>query len=155
MDFKYYYENKCRPQVQEITTQYGPIAIVWFDTPGRIPRQYVEELVAIVHKNQPNALVSGRAGYGLAESFYQLGRFSDSLMHFNRLFHRLPENTQLWWKAFIREIQCRRALEQDPVLLYKLIEQKRVFFPELGGAERRGELQQLQRELRAGVGDSR
>ncbi len=67
VDFKYYYENKCRPQVEEITTQYGPIAIVWFDTPGRIPREYVEELVDIVHRNQPKALVSGRAGYGLGD----------------------------------------------------------------------------------------
>jgi alpha-L-fucosidase len=50
VDFKYYYENKCRSQVEEITTQYGPIAIVWFDTPGRIPREYVEELVQIVRK---------------------------------------------------------------------------------------------------------
>ena len=67
VDFKHYYENKCRPQVEEITTQYGPIAIVWFDTPGRIPREYVEELVQIVRKNQPKALVSGRAGYGLGD----------------------------------------------------------------------------------------
>jgi len=67
VDFKYYYENKCRPQVEEITTQYGPIAIVWFDTPGRIPREYVEELVQIVRKNQPKALVSGRAGYELGD----------------------------------------------------------------------------------------
>ncbi len=67
VDFKYYYENKCRPQVEEITTQYGPIAIVWFDTPGRIPREYVEELVQIVRKNQPKAFVSGRAGYGLGD----------------------------------------------------------------------------------------
>ena len=67
VEFKYYYENKCREQVEEITTQYGPIAIVWFDTPGRIPREYVEELVKIVRKNQPQALVSGRAGYGLGD----------------------------------------------------------------------------------------
>ena len=67
VDFKYYYENKCRPQVEEITTQYGLIAIVWFDTPGRIPREYVEELVQIVRRNQPKALVSGRAGYGLGD----------------------------------------------------------------------------------------
>jgi len=67
VDFTYYYENKCRPQVEEITTQYGPIGIVWFDTPGRIPREYVEELVQIVRKNQPQALVSGRAGYGLGD----------------------------------------------------------------------------------------
>jgi alpha-L-fucosidase len=64
VDFKYYYENKCRPQVEEITTQYGPIAIVWFDTPGRIPREYVEELVQIVRKNQPKALVSGGGNVG-------------------------------------------------------------------------------------------
>lgn len=67
VDFSYYYENKCRPQVEEITSQYGPIAIVWFDTPGRIPRAYVEELVQIVRKNQPQALISGRAGYGLGD----------------------------------------------------------------------------------------
>ena len=67
VEFKHYYENKCREQVEEITTQYGPIAIVWFDTPGRIPREYVEELVQIVRKNQPKALVSGRAGYGLGD----------------------------------------------------------------------------------------
>ena len=67
VDFKYYYENKCRPQVEEITTQYGPIAIVWFDTPGRIPREYVEDLVQIVRRNQPKALVSGRAGYGVGD----------------------------------------------------------------------------------------
>ncbi len=67
VDFKYYYENKCRPQVEEITSQYGLIAIVWFDTPGRIPREYVEELVQIVRKNQPEALVSGRAGYELGD----------------------------------------------------------------------------------------
>jgi alpha-L-fucosidase len=67
VDFKHYYENKCRAQVEEITTNYGPIDIVWFDTPGRIPREFVEELVDIVHKNQPNALVSGRAGYGLGD----------------------------------------------------------------------------------------
>lgn len=66
-DFKYYYENKCRPQVEEITTKYGPIELVWFDTPGRIPKEYVEELVAIVRRNQPNALISGRAGHGLGD----------------------------------------------------------------------------------------
>lgn len=66
-DFTYYYKNKCRAQVEEITSQYGPIAIVWFDTPGNIPEKFVKELVAITRKNQPNALVSGRAGYGLGD----------------------------------------------------------------------------------------
>ncbi len=65
--FDDYFVKKCRPQVEEITSQYGPIEIVWFDTPGNMPKRYVEELVAIVRRNQPNALVSGRAGHGLGD----------------------------------------------------------------------------------------
>ena len=65
--FDDYFVNKCLPQVEEITSQYGPIEIVWFDTPGKMPKEYVEQLVAVVRKNQPNALVSGRAGHDLGD----------------------------------------------------------------------------------------
>lgn len=65
--FDDYFAGKCLPQVEEITFNYGPIEVVWFDTPGKMPRKYVEELVAVVRRNQPNALVSGRAGYGLGD----------------------------------------------------------------------------------------
>lgn len=65
--FKDYYEKKCLPQVEEITSEYGPITLVWFDTPGAIPKEYVEELVQVVRENQPDALVSGRAGHGLGD----------------------------------------------------------------------------------------
>lgn len=65
--FEDYFREKCLPQVEEITTRYGPIAIVWFDTPGGIPKKYVERLVEVVRQNQPGALVSGRAGHGLGD----------------------------------------------------------------------------------------
>ena len=65
--FDDYFAKKCRPQVEEITTEYGPIEIVWFDTPGTIPKKYVEELVAMVRKNQPSAMICGRAGHGLGD----------------------------------------------------------------------------------------
>jgi alpha-L-fucosidase len=65
--FEDYFKKKCLPQVEEITTEYGDIELVWFDTPGGIPKEYVEELVAVVRKNQPDALVSGRAGHGLGD----------------------------------------------------------------------------------------
>jgi alpha-L-fucosidase len=65
--FQEYFENKCLPQVEEITTEYGPMVLIWFDTPGAMPKQYVETLIDVVKKNQPNALVSGRAGYGLGD----------------------------------------------------------------------------------------
>ena len=65
--FDDYFVKKCLPQVKEITTEYGPIEIVWFDTPGNMPKHYVEQLVKVVHDNQPNAMVSGRAGHGLGD----------------------------------------------------------------------------------------
>ncbi len=65
--FDDYFQKKCLPQVNEITTEYGPIELVWFDTPGDMPKHYVQQLVDLVHKNQPRALVSGRAGHGLGD----------------------------------------------------------------------------------------
>lgn len=65
--FDDYFVKKCLPQVKEITSQFGPIEIVWFDTPGTMPKKYVEQLIAVVRKNQPNALVSGRAGHNLGD----------------------------------------------------------------------------------------
>lgn len=41
--------------------------IIWFDTPGSMPRVHVEQLIDEVRKNQPGALISGRVGYGLGD----------------------------------------------------------------------------------------
>ena len=65
--FDDYYKNKCLPQVEEITTQYGDIELVWFDAPGDIPYKYAKELVEVVNRNQFNALVSERVGHGLGK----------------------------------------------------------------------------------------
>ena len=58
--FDDYFYSKCLPQVEEITRNYGDMELIWFDTPGGIPQKYAEELVKVVHRNQPRALVSGR-----------------------------------------------------------------------------------------------
>ena len=65
--FDEYFKAKCFPQVNEITTEYGPIQLIWFDTPGNIDKKYAQQLVDLVHKNQPKALVSGRVGYDLGD----------------------------------------------------------------------------------------
>lgn len=65
--FEEYFYSKCLPQVREITTRYGDIVLVWFDTPGAIPKKHVEELIAEVRSNQPNALISGRVGHGMGD----------------------------------------------------------------------------------------
>lgn len=67
VSFEEYFRTKCAPQVEEITTKYGDIELIWFDTPGSLEPQYSKELVDIVRKNQPNALVSSRVGNGLGD----------------------------------------------------------------------------------------
>lgn len=67
VSFDEYFESKVLPQVQEITTEYGPIVLVWFDTPGKMPKEYAQTLVDLVHKNQPKAFVSSRVGHNLGD----------------------------------------------------------------------------------------
>ena len=50
--------------MREILTQYGPIALIWFDTPRLITKEQSQELVDLVHSIQPDCLVSGRVGHG-------------------------------------------------------------------------------------------
>ncbi len=65
--FDDYFVKKCLPQVEELCTEYGPIELIWFDTPGGMEKKYVQQLVDVVRKNQPKALVSGRAGHDLGD----------------------------------------------------------------------------------------
>ena len=65
--FDEYFRTKCVPQVEELTTRYGEIQCIWFDTPGDMDAKYSEELVELVHKNQPGCLVSSRVGNGLGD----------------------------------------------------------------------------------------
>lgn len=65
--FDDYFYQKCLPEVEQLTNEYGAITLIWFDTPGEMDRKYVETLVGIVRRNQPQALVSGRAGHGLGD----------------------------------------------------------------------------------------
>ncbi|MCQ2292613.1 MAG: alpha-L-fucosidase [Bacteroidaceae bacterium] len=67
VSFDEYFRTKCVPQVEELTTRYGDIQLIWFDTPGNMSPAYSQELVDIVRRNQPGALVSSRVGNGLGD----------------------------------------------------------------------------------------
>lgn len=66
-NFQKYLDEKVKPQVTELLTNYGPIGLIWFDTPRNITREQSQQLVDLVHKIQPNTLVSGRVGHGLGD----------------------------------------------------------------------------------------
>ena len=58
------FEQKIKPQVKEILTNYGDIALIWFDTPLGIPEWCSKELYDMVKKYQPNCLINSRIGNG-------------------------------------------------------------------------------------------
>lgn len=66
-DFKRYLRGKAMPQIEELLTNYGPLAGIWFDTPGPITPDESRELVDLVHRLQPECLVNSRIGNGLGD----------------------------------------------------------------------------------------
>lgn len=59
--FNKYLEEKAKPQLRELLTNYGPIGLVWFDRGMYTPEQG-HEFVSLVHDLQPSALINGRVG---------------------------------------------------------------------------------------------
>lgn len=97
--FDYYFKKKCLPQVKEIVTQYGDIAMVWFDTPGNMEKKYVEELVKVVRKHQPNAMISGRAGHGLGD-YKSLGDMNIPRKNIEGLWETVDVTNDSWGYAW-------------------------------------------------------
>jgi alpha-L-fucosidase len=66
-DFAGYIENYVKPQVRELLTNYGPIAIIWFDTPKGISIEQSQSLLDLCRQLQPDCLVCGRLGNTLGD----------------------------------------------------------------------------------------
>jgi len=66
-DFAGYIENYVKPQVRELLTNYGPIAIIWFDTPKGITVEQSQSLLELCYQLQPDCLVCGRLGNTLGD----------------------------------------------------------------------------------------
>ena len=57
-----YLREKAEPQVRELLTGYGPIALIWFDTPRMMTPERGQRFADIVRSMQPNTLIDGRLG---------------------------------------------------------------------------------------------
>ncbi len=66
-DFAGYVEHYVKPQVRELLTSYGPVAVLWFDTPKHITGEQSQSLVDLCHRIQPGCLVCGRIGNTLGD----------------------------------------------------------------------------------------
>jgi alpha-L-fucosidase len=61
-DFDKYLRAKAEPQVRELLTGYGPIALIWFDTPRMMTKERGQRFVDILRSVQPATLIDGRLG---------------------------------------------------------------------------------------------
>jgi alpha-L-fucosidase len=61
-DFDKYLREKAEPQVRELLTGYGPVALVWFDTPRMMTAERAQRFTDIVRTLQPKTLIDGRLG---------------------------------------------------------------------------------------------
>ncbi|MBN1642057.1 MAG: alpha-L-fucosidase [Anaerolineae bacterium] len=66
-DFAGYVETYVKPQVRELLTNYGPIGLIWFDTPKRMTAAQSRSLLDLCHAIQPDCIVSGRVGNTLGD----------------------------------------------------------------------------------------
>lgn len=65
--FNRYFERKVKPQIKELLTNYGPIGVLWFDTPELISKKESAELRTLVSQLQPQCLVNSRIGGGYGD----------------------------------------------------------------------------------------
>lgn len=72
-DFQKYLDEKVKPQLTELLTQYGPVGMIWFDTPMTISKEQAQELKDLVRKLQPETIISGRLGGGVETDYMSTG----------------------------------------------------------------------------------
>ena len=66
-DYTICFEEKIKPQLKEILTNYGELAVLWCDTPFDISREQSTEIYNMIKQYQPNCLVNSRNGNGICD----------------------------------------------------------------------------------------
>jgi alpha-L-fucosidase len=61
-DYDKYLRLKAEPQVRELLTGYGKVALIWFDTPRMMTGDRPHRFTKIVRELQPDTLIDGRLG---------------------------------------------------------------------------------------------
>jgi alpha-L-fucosidase len=97
--FEQYFREKCYPQVDEICSNYGELAFVWFDTPGNMPVAQVKALAELVRKKQPNAMLCSRIGHGMGD-YLSLGDMEVPLVNHDGLWETCDTTNDSWSYAW-------------------------------------------------------
>ncbi|MCK4660078.1 MAG: hypothetical protein KAV82_11200 [Phycisphaerae bacterium] len=98
-------------------------------------RAFAACLAADVKRNPNGGSNDLRAVTGHAESLYHLGRHEEALPLFYRLCQRLPSGEAMWFRALLRDLQCRTQLGHPPEGIIKVIRQQKFLHNDMGGPE--------------------
>ena len=60
--YEKYLREKAEPQVRELLQNYGPVCLIWFDTPRMMAGERGARFVDLVRSLQPKTLIDGRLG---------------------------------------------------------------------------------------------
>jgi alpha-L-fucosidase len=61
-DYDQYLRGKAEPQIRELLTGYGKVALIWFDTPRMMTGDRPHRFTRLVRQLQPDTLIDGRLG---------------------------------------------------------------------------------------------
>ncbi len=67
VNFDRYMNAKALPQIRELLTKYGPVGLVWYDTPTDSTFEQSKAFYDLVHELQPECLVCDRVGNGFGD----------------------------------------------------------------------------------------
>ncbi len=76
-----YIERKVKPQLRELLTNYGDIAVMWFDTPELVTKEQSRELRELILSLQPNCIINNRIGNGQGDYAIIEQKLSNEINH--------------------------------------------------------------------------
>lgn len=67
LSYQRYLDKKVKPQLQELLTNYGPISMVFFDTPELTTRKQSIDLELFIKQIQPDCIINTRVGNDIGD----------------------------------------------------------------------------------------
>src|SRR5258708_1390464 len=93
-NFDQYLRDKAEPQVKELLSSYGPVCLIWFDTPIMMTKERGQRFADIIRSMQPSCLSDGRLG---TEGDYQSTPDNTILNQVNRDAWETPATINHTW----------------------------------------------------------
>lgn len=82
--YNQYWQEKVIPQVRELLTNYGDVALMWFDMwipyqQSIIKKEQLEQLANLIHAIQPNCLINSRLGLPISNEHVDFETLGDNV----------------------------------------------------------------------------